>query len=455
MKLAVIGGGGVRSMFLAKSIAQRSADLGITELVFMDTDEEKLRIFGGMAGYVTAKLSPELHFSTTLDPVEAISGASYVITTIRVGGDLARTVDEHLALSEGVLGQETTGAAGFSFAMRSIPVLCDYCELVKKYAKPGAKVFNFTNPVGIVSQALQDKGYDFTYGICDAPSSMIYQIADAIDADPGRLDGELFGLNHLSWFHNISLDGKDIMKELLVNPKVHRESDMRLFDEELLSMIGCVPNEYLYYFYYSDQALKNILKTGHTRGDDILEINTGMIRELRNLDPVKDFEKCLEIYTKWYRIRENRYMATETGTKREKEWTFDLFSPDAGGYAGVALKYIEIENSHKKGSMIICVPNQGSVDFLMNTDTVEVSCDIIGGKAIPHRFADIPEAQKELIRRVKYYERVGSRAILNRSRKDAIESLMLHPLVNSYDIASRLTDRFIDANKEWTGKWGD
>lgn len=169
MKLTVIGGGGVRSMFLAKSIAQQASSLGIDELVFMDNDPEKLRIYGGLAAHVSGMLCPALNFSLTGDAVEAVKDADYVITTIRVGGDHMRVRDERIALSHGVLGQETTGAAGVSFAMRSIPALASYCELIKKYAKPDVKVFNFTNPAGVVSQALRDMGYDFTYGICDAP----------------------------------------------------------------------------------------------------------------------------------------------------------------------------------------------------------------------------------------------------------------------------------------------
>ena len=172
MKLTVIGGGGVRSMFLAKSIAQRAHDLHITELVFMDCDADKLRIYGGLARHVARLLDPALKFTLTTDADEAVRDADYIITTIRVGGDHTRVRDERIALDLGILGQETTGAAGLSFAMRSVPALADYCERIKRLSKPTVKVFNFTNPAGVVSQALRDMGYDFTYGICDAPSEI-------------------------------------------------------------------------------------------------------------------------------------------------------------------------------------------------------------------------------------------------------------------------------------------
>ena len=135
MKMAVIGGGGVRSMFLARSIASRAEALGIKELVFMDNDEIKLGIFGKMARKIASLIAPTLKFFLTTDVFEAVKDADYVITTIRVGGDTMRVRDERIALSLGVLGQETTGAAGFSFAMRSIPVLLSYCEIVRKFSK--------------------------------------------------------------------------------------------------------------------------------------------------------------------------------------------------------------------------------------------------------------------------------------------------------------------------------
>ncbi len=455
MKLTVIGGGGVRSMFLARSIAGRAEELHITELVFMDIDPEKLRVYGGMARHVAKLIYPALDFRLTCDAVEAVSGASYIITTIRVGGDEMRTRDEHIALEHKLLGQETTGAAGFSFAMRSIPVLTEYCDLIRKHAKPDVKVFNFTNPVGIVSQALRDMGYDFTYGICDAPSGMLHQFAGLYGVDREEIQGELFGLNHLSWFHSIKMNGLEIMPDLISRDDAYRRTDLRFFEKELVKSIGCVPNEYLYYFYYRTQAIENILKTGKTRGDIIHEINRAMLKDLAGMDIDNDFQACLEIYKKWYGMRENNYMVNETGIKRDTLWDFDIYARDSGGYAGVALKFMEIKQSGGTGSMIICVPNQGAVDFLSDTDTVELTCDITPKGYVPHRFPSIPAAQQELIRRVKFYERVGAQAIIHRDRLAAVESLMMHPLVNSWKLASTLADQYILMNLDFTGEWSE
>ncbi len=453
MKLTVIGGGGVRSMFLAKSIAQKAAALHITELVFMDNDPEKLRIYGGLAAHVARMLDPELTFRLTTDPVDAVRDADYVITTIRVGGDHMRVREERIALAQGVLGQETTGAAGLSFAMRSVPVLAEYCRLIQAHAKPTVKVFNFTNPAGVVSQTLRDMGYDFTYGICDAPSGMLHQFAELYNVDPERISGECYGLNHLSFFRSIKVDGQEIMPELIAREDAYTETDLRFFEPSLLKHMGCVLNEYLYYFYYREQAVSNILHAPQTRGEVIEDINRQMTAELSALDIENDFESCLRCFEKWYGRREDAYMSNETGIRRTKPWKFDVFSPDAGGYAGVALRFIDIIESGKAGSMILCAPNQGAIPGLRADDIVEITCDITPNGCVPHPVTDGDERALELIRRVKAYERLASKAIRERSRTAAIDCLTLHPLVNSYSLAVKLVDAYIALNEGYCDGW--
>ena len=449
MKLTVIGGGGVRSMFLAKSIAQRAAEIGITELVFMDIDAEKLRIYGGMAAHVARMLNPDLKFSLTTDAAEAVTDADYIITTIRVGGDHMRVRDERIALGLGVLGQETTGAAGLSFAMRSVGALAGYCELIRKLSKPTVKVFNFTNPAGVVSQALRDLGYDFTYGICDAPSGMLHQFADHYGVSADHITGEIYGLNHLSFFQSIKIDGREVMQEMIDDPTAYAETDMRFFQPDLLKHMGCVLNEYLYYFYYREKAVENILKAGVTRGEVIEDINRQMTAELSQMDIENDFEGCLKCYEKWYGKREDAYMANETGVKRDKPWKFDVFAPDAGGYAGVALRFIELAESGGTGTMILCAPNNGAIPGLRDDDIVEITCDVSRDACVPHVMPAYDERALELIRRVKCYERLAAKAVTTGDRKAAIDCLTLHPLVNSYSLAVQLVDAYFDLNRDY------
>ena len=453
MKLTVIGGGGVRSMFLAKSIAQKAEVLSIDELVFMDNDEKKLNIYGKMAKKVSNLLYSKLKFTLTTDPIEAVKNADYVITTIRVGGDEMRVRDERIALNLGLLGQETTGAAGLSFAMRSVSALAEYCELIKKYAKPACKVFNFTNPAGVVSQTLRDMGYDFTYGICDAPSGMLHSFEKLYSAEECSAKGEVYGLNHLSYFKSIILNGREIMEELIENDEAYEKTDMRYFEKELLKERGGILNEYLYYFYYREKAVENILNAKQTRGEQICEINKKMTEALSTIDIENNFDEAFKVFEYWYGIRENNYMASETGVKRQEPWHFDIYQKDFGGYAAVALNFIEIAQSKATDSMILCVPNNGAIKELEDTDVIEVTCDITENGAVPHKFDNLDKQNIELIRRVKIYERLASKAIREKSVQCAVEALTLHPLVNSYSLAKKLVSEYLKLNKNYTGDW--
>lgn len=441
-------------MFLAKSISARAEKMGISQLVFMDNDEKKLNIYGKMAGEVSRRLCPSLIFTLTTDPTEAIRDADYIITTIRAGGDAMRCRDERIALDMGILGQETTGAAGFSFAMRSIPALKEYCELVKKYAKKGALVFNFTNPAGVVSQTLRDMGYDFTYGICDAPSGMLRRFESLYGYPENHLDALCYGLNHLSFFKYIKSDGIDITEKIVSDDRAYKETDLRYFDKDFLMRKKYVPNEYMYYFYNREKAVENILKAPMTRGEQIAEINKKMTEELSLIDIDNDFEKALETFEYYYGLRENSYMASETGNRRESKWHFDIFAPDDGGYAGVALGIIDAKNSSGKNRIIACVPNDNkAIDFLNETDTVEITCEVDRGKIVPLKIGEVPFENREIITRVKAYERLASKAIGKCDIQSAVDCLYLHPLVASYSLAKELVEKYIELNKDFTGEW--
>ena len=454
MKLTVIGGGGVRSIFLARSLVQQARELGIDEIVFMDNNETKLRIFGEMARQTAKRLHPEVNFCLTSDPVEAVRDAAYVITTIRVGEDEKRVDDERIALAHGVLGQETTGAAGFSFAMRSVPALARYCELIRQYGAPGVKVFNFTNPAGVVSQTLRDMGYDFTYGICDAPSGLLRSFAHLYGVDPETVSAECYGLNHLSFFPSIRFGETEMLDTLMNDDRIYTDTDMRFFQKDLVEHMGCILNEYLYYFFYREQAIEHILNAHVTRGEVIRDVNHHMMEELSHMDIENDFENCLKVFDKWYGKREDAYMSNETGISRAKKpYHFDIYEKDAGGYAGVALKYIRSKSTGRESEMILCVPNDGAIPGLLDTDIVEVTCTLRDGTITPHRIENPGELQLELIRRVKMYERLASEALRTRSISKAVDCLMVHPLVNSYSLAVELVNEYLESNKDYTKGW--
>ncbi|MCH4888982.1 glycoside hydrolase [Acidaminobacter sp. JC074] len=459
MKLTLIGGGGVRSPFLAKSIALGAHLGGIKEVVFMDTDKEKLDKFGLMAKIISNKINPDLDFKITTDSIEAIKDADYIITTLRVGQDEGRVIDERIAMKYNLLGQETTGAGGFGMALRSIDVLINYCQLIKEHAKKDALVFNFTNPSGIVTQALRKKGFNNVYGICDAPSEFIKQLVAILDVDENDFSIKCFGLNHLSWFKDARVKGKDVMGELLNHDKLYTDTEMRLFEPSLVKQSNnMLLNEYLYFYYYRDKAIKSIKSAGQTRGELIKEVNQDMMKELKTVDVQNNFDKAFNIFMSYYLIRENNYFSIESGELRPKQLQVPsvremLDADDEGGYAGVALNFIKAYHSGKSVEMVLSIPNEGAINGLEDDDVVEISCTIKKGTIIPKHVGHVDDFQLNLIRTIKFYERNVVEAILEKSKSKAVKALTIHPLINSYDLAVKLVDEYLEAHKAYIGEW--
>lgn len=457
MKLAILGGGGVRSPFLAKSIALGAKESGITEVVFMDIHKEKLFIYGAIARKISLLLDPDLKFSLTLDADEALKDADFIITTIRAEGDEGRVFDERTALSLGVLGQETTGAGGFAMALRSIHTLIDYCEKIKRLSKKNAPVFNFTNPSGLVTQALRTMGYDNVYGVCDAPSGFLRQLKNMTGKE--NLTCDCFGLNHLSWFCNFRDGNEDCTKEILGHPRLYEDTEMVHFDKELISLSdNFLPNEYLYFYHYSNKAVSSVLSGAKTRGETILEINNMMLEKMRTIDIEKDFEKAFHCFMKHYAMREDSYFSIETGHLRKEKFPVPtieeyLAQPEKGGYAAVALEFIKAINTGKKVEMVLSVPNEGALDFLGDEDVCELTCTVDKSGVHPHKISDVPAMQKNLIRAVKDYENLTVEAIMKKDKQKAIKALTVHPLVCSYDLAVKLVDAYSERYKDYIGEW--
>lgn len=457
MKLAVIGGGGVRSPFLAKSIALGAEETGITEVVFMDIDAEKLFIFGKISKHISEMINPNLRFSLTTDAQNALKDADFIITTIRANGDEGRVFDERTALNLGVLGQETTGAGGFAMALRSIHTMRKYCELANKIAKPNAPIFNFTNPSGLVTQAMRTYGYSNVYGVCDAPSGFFRQLKNMLGAE--NLTGDCFGLNHLSWFNNFKVNGEDVTDKILADSRLYKDTEIRLFDKDLISICeNFLPNEYLYFYYYKEKAVNSVLKSDKTRGETILEINKHMLSKLREVDIDNDFDTAFYQFMSHYAMRENSYFSIESGTFREEKFDVPtveeyINQPETGGYAAVALEFIKAHHSKESVEMVLSIPNDGAVDFLNPEDVCELSCTVDTDGVHPHKVIYVPEMCKNLILTVKQYENLTVEAIMEHNRKKAVQALTVHPLVNSYSLANKLVYAYSNEYKEFIGEW--
>ena len=455
MKLCVIGGAGARSAFLTKSLVKSTRDIRVDHIVLLDNDQQKLKTYGEISRELSRRLDPDLTFEVTSDARAALTGVDYIITTIRAGGDAGRLFDEQTCLAHGVLGQETTGAGGFAMAIRSVPTLVYYCTLAREVANPGHLIFNFTNPSWIITQALRSKGFDNVYGICDAPSGFIKQLEEILEIPYGTLDIECYGLNHLSWFRNAKVNGRDVQRELLDNPRTYEHSEMRLFTREMARISGdCMLNEYLYFYYRRVKSLSMIQKADHPRGEMIYLINRELEEQLARLELPRDFEQAFSLYMTAYGKRENAYFSVESGACREKVWnppTVEEFltAPDEGGYAAVALRFIRAITDGENCRMVLSVPNNGAIDGLRDDDVVEITCDIRSDGAHPVRIGAIDEFQLQQIKRLKYFERCTIQAILEDDRDAAVKGLALHPLVNDFELAETLTDIFFDKYAEF------
>ena len=449
-KLTIIGGGSVRAPFFANSLAKRAKALHISTLCLYDTDPEKLRIIGGIARHAAGKIDSDMQVVLETDLDKAITGTDYFVTTIRVGGDHSRVLDEELARKNNVLGQETTGAGGFFMAARSIPVLAKYCRRIQELA-PEAWIFNFTNPSGLVTQAMRLMGFDRVIGICDTPSSTKLRIAQAMGYDNDCFTLNFFGLNHLSWAKEARYEGRDVMPEILANPDLPKQvGELAMFDSDLIRLIGHIPNEYLYYYYYRDKAMGNIRQSGTTRGLRVEKNNIQMLEELKK--PGLEAEEAERIYLRHMYDRESTYMQIET-TKKVMHTPDVLEMPQGEGYAGIAMDFISALESGKDRQIVLSVPNGDSISGLAEDDVVEITCTVGREGVRPVRVGKPDPQIYSLITAVKDYERLSVRAILEDSADAAVKALIAHPLIGSYNVAKALVSDFTRTQGQYAGHW--
>jgi 6-phospho-beta-glucosidase len=457
MKLALIGGGGVRAPLFVASALRRAERIGLDEICLMDIDADKLSVFGALCREVARAAGSPVRITSTTDARQAFEGVRYVVTTIRVGGDEGRVFDERIALRHGLLGQETTGPGGFAMALRSIPAVLGYAALLEKVS-PGAWTFNFTNPAGLVTQALRDNGFRRTVGICDAANEAQFSVARWLNMDNKTLRAEVFGLNHLSWGRRVTHNGQDLLGPLLRDAGFLSSTMLNVFDPELVQEVGMWMNEYLYYFHYADEAVHKISTEERTRGEEIRELNRHLLKQLKSISVERDPAAALKAYYGYEARRSSTYMYyarsdAPTPEEADEHVPEPLPGETGEGYAGVALSIIEALETGNPLYTGLNVPNEGAINCMRPGDVVEVSCVVDRDGIRPLPIGDIPEAQELLMRSVKRYERLTVEAIMQRSRQKAVMALMAHPLVLSYSLAQTLVDQYLTVHAPYIGNW--
>ena len=449
MKIAIIGAAGLRTPLILRSILARQDRIGLDELVLMDIDGERLDLIGALTSTIEKSPYTKFRILRTIDPTVALKNADFVITTFRVGGIESRAIDERVPLNHGVLGQETTGAGGFAMGIRSIPVILDYVDQMKAVC-PNAWLINFANPAGMLTEAvIRQAGWKRIVGICDGPALMHLVVASLLGSKPEEIYLDYFGLNHLGWIKRILYQSRDYLPDMIESFKSSNLIPGLPFDPQLIINLGIIPNEYLYYYYYSNQSVNNILSAGESRGEQIAKLNKKLFQVLKEKFEVEDLPGMQTAYQTYLDLRGDTYMVNETGKPHDlsslSRTTIESINDE--GYAGVALNLIEGLMGNKPVVQILNIPNGGAITGMDEFDVVEIPTLVMKDQIHPMAVGDVPSHCIGLMKQVKVFEKLTIEAAVNKSYQKAQLALTIHPLVRDFKISGTILDEYISKHK--------
>ena len=448
-KVVILGGAGVRVPLLTNGFLQFSRELPVEELVLWDVNRPRLEMIARISRAMVHSRNAGLTISTPERLEEALSDATYVISSIRIGGMQGRILDETIAMKHGTLGQETVGAGGFALALRTIPVLLDYARKVAEWA-PDAWLLNFTNPVGIVSQAMLEAGVgDRTIGICDTPREHFEGLAHAIGVPMEQAFFDYLGLNHAGWVRGVHVDGRDRMPEILGDvEKLSQVYRRPLFPAQRIRDLGLFPTEYLYYYYSPEEAREQTRSSDHTRGQQIADLDRELTARAQpeNAGP----DDLVRAYEDYLAGRNATYMSVETGEAVDEEKLSvareELYNSTTG-YDRIALDVMVAMHNDRPTVIPVDVANRGAIIDFRDNDAIEVPCLIDSNGARPLAAGRLPESVRELALQLKEYERLTVDAALQASRSLAVDALAANPIMTSRDQARHILDDFVMAHQ--------
>lgn len=437
LKLVVIGGGSSYTPELITGIIRHSAEVPVDRVVLVDvaSGQERMRIVRDLAERMVKAQGSAITVEDTLDRRRALEGADVVFSQIRVGGMKARARDERIPIKYGLLGQETVGPGGFANALRTIPAALEIARDMEEIC-PGAWLLNFTNPSGIVSEALLRYSSIHSVGLCNVPINIQLTVAQALKKEPDDVELEMFGLNHLSFVRKVLLNHNDItdvvlsfLKSTGPNAPVPMEANIAdiPFSGRLIEAIGLIPNDYLRYYWYTREMVR--------RQREDLEAGRG--------------------------TRAIRVMAVEAELFRQyqdpglNDIPPDLAKRGGAHYSDVAASAMASLMGGKTRTMVVNVLNQGAITALPHDASVEITCGIDTTGAHPHVIGEMELAVRGLVQQVKAYEQLTVQAAVFGDRNAALAALMSNPLIPSADVAQDLLDDIVaenqaDLGREWT-----
>jgi 6-phospho-beta-glucosidase len=441
MKLCILGGGGFRTPYVYQALLRDTGSPRVDEVALYDVDEVRLHAMVAILTELAAEFPDAPVLKPTTDLHRAVEGSDYVFAALRVGGLEGRRCDEHVALDLNVLGQETTGPGGLAYAIRTVPVMVEAAKVIRDLA-PNAYVMNFTNPAGIITEAMQSVLGDRVLGICDTPSGLGRRVAGMLGLDHTRVQMDYVGLNHLGWMRRVMYDGRDVLPELMADDeRLGAMEEGHVFGLDWIRSLGAIPNEYLFYYYFNRDAVRSIVGSGKTRGDFLAESQSAFYDRASAAGG-----GVAELWRETVERRSASYMAeAKGGTQDEpldpKERETD---PSHQGYAGVALGVMAAISRNERQTMILNVRNNGTIAGLPRDAVVEVPT-MVDANGVHPMTTDQPDLhQIGLMSQVKAVERHTIQAALTGSKDEALKAFALHPLVDSVSVARDLVRGYVD-----------
>jgi 6-phospho-beta-glucosidase len=429
VRLAMLGGGGFRTPLVHGALLRDRHEQRVDEVWLHDVDADRLAT---MARVLEEQARghedpPAVRTTTSLD--EAVAGSDFVFSAIRVGGLAGRIADERVALGLGLLGQETTGPGGLSFGLRTVPVAVHVAERVAALA-PDAWVINFTNPAGLVTEAMQSVLGERVVGICDSPVAMARRAAAALGLEPSRTTIDYVGLNHLGWLRALHHDGRDVLPTLLADDALLGSlEEGQLFGLDWVRTLEALPNEYLWYYYCTREAVRSIRSRPQTRGEFLRDQQDGFYARVGTGDE--------GAYAEWDRVRSERNATYMRETRDEGQQRHDE-DVQGGGYEGVALALMAAIARGEPASLVLDVRNGSTVPGLPEDAVVEVPCTVDADGPRPAALDPLTGHPLGLVQQVKAVERLVIEAARTGSTRLAVQAFALHPLVDSVEVAREL-----------------
>jgi len=428
VKVAVIGGGSSYTPELIDGFLERVQSLPVRELWLMDIAPERLEVVGGFAQRMVQARGAPFAVHLTTDQRQAVRGANYVITQLRVGGMPTRREDEYLGQRHGLIGQETTGVGGMANALRTIPVILNLARDMRELA-PGALLINFANPAGLVTEALSRYAPDVpAVGVCNAPITFkmgILRGLEESEVDPAHATLDTLGLNHLSWHRGFALDGEEIWPQVLQGYLEALRADAHpAWDPRMVEVLGMIPNYYLHYYYRTEQALAAQRNWPPSRAEEVMRIEADLLRQYAEPDRTEPPEGLMQ--------RGGAY------------------------YSTVATQLLNAHYNDMGETHVVNVRHGGTVPGWPDDWVLEMPCRVDRAGVHPLPAEPLPPVCYGLLAHVKAYELLTVEAAVHGDRDAAYGALLAHPLGPPADRVQAVLDDMLQTHRSHLPQfWGE